>query len=87
MTRRDTHVLSHVSWRCVKCAKHNPFRKAVAFVFRKLELCRHFRFQASLSRDFRLGFGVWHIRHVDHHAHFTLKFRLSLVNETHIKHR
>ena len=32
--------------------------------------------------DFRSGFGLWHICHVERHGHFTLKqLRLSLVNE------
>ena len=36
--------------------------------------------------EFRPGFGLWHICHVDRHGHFTRKqLRLSLVNETHTK--
>ena len=70
--------------------KSNPskhykhFRKAVAFAFRKLELCRHCRFRAGSFSGLRPGFRFWHICHVDHHGHFTLKqLRLPVVNETH----
>ena len=37
-------------------------------------------------QDFRPGFRFWHICHVDHHGHFTLKqLRLPVPNETHIQ--
>ena len=65
-------------------SKHNRhFRKAVACIGLKLELCRHW---AGYFEDFRPGFGFWHICHVDRQGDFTLKqLRLSLVNETHTK--
>ena len=71
--------------------KSNPskhykhFRKAIAFPFRKLELyvdtavsgLGHFQ-------DFRPGFRLWHICHLDHHGHSTIKrLRLPVLNETH----
>ena len=63
---------------------HKHFRKAVAFCFRKLELCRHCRFRAGHFQDFCPGFRFWHICHVDRHGHFTLKqLRLPVLNETH----
>jgi hypothetical protein len=80
--------------------KSNPskhykhFRKAVAFRFRKLELCRLiWSYADSFSevgvmldhfQDFRPAFRFWHICHVDRHGHFTLKqLRLPVLNETH----
>ena len=72
--------------------KSNPskhykhFRKAIAFRFRNLELCRHCRFRAEvIFRTFvpDSGFGTC-ICHVDRHGHFTLKqLRLPVLNETH----
>ena len=60
------------------------FRKAVAFIFWKLELCGHCRFRAGSFEDFRPGFRFWHICHVDRHGQFTLKqLRLSVVSEMH----
>ena len=68
-------------------SKHyKHFRKAVACIGLKLELCRHCCFRVWSFEDFRPGFRFWHICHVDRHGHFTLKqLRLSLVNETHTK--
>ena len=73
--------------------KSNPsehykhFRKAVAFPFRKLELCRHCRFRAGsfsgLSSRIQVSSRI-HICHVDRHGHFTLKeLRLPVLNESH----
>jgi hypothetical protein len=63
---------------------YKHFRKAIAFPFRKLELCRHCRFRAGHFQDFRPGFRFWHICHVDRHGHFTLKqLRLPVLNEVH----
>ena len=66
--------------------KSNPskhykhFRKAIAFPFRKLELCRHCHFRAGSFSGFRFS----HICHVDRHGHFTLKqLRLPVLNESH----
>jgi hypothetical protein len=59
--------------------KSNPskhykhFRRAIAFPFRKLEVCRHCRFRAGSFQDFRPGFRFWHICVVDRHGRFTLK--------------
>ena len=68
--------------------KSNPskhykhFSKAIAFHFRKLELCRHVSGRGHFQ-DFRPGFRFWHICHVDRHGHFTLKqSRLLVLNET-----
>ena len=58
---------------------YKHFRKAVACIFLKLELCRHCRFRAAGHFEgFRPGFRFWHICHVDRHGHFTLK-QLRLV--------
>jgi hypothetical protein len=63
---------------------YKQFRKAVAFPFRKLELCRHCCFRAGHFQDFRPGFRFSHICHVDRHGHFTLKqLRLPALNELH----
>ena len=68
-------------------SKHyRHFRKAVACIGLKLELCRPAVSGRGHFEDFRPGFGFWHICHVDRHGHFTLKrLRLSSVNETHTK--
>ena len=70
--------------------KSNPskhykhFRKAVAFRFRMLELCRHCRFRAGSFSELSPRIQFWHICHVDRHGHFTLKqLRLPVLNETH----
>jgi hypothetical protein len=72
--------------------KSNPstyykhFRKAVAFAFRKLELCRHCRFRAGSFSGLSSRIRVLAQCHVDRHGHFTLKqLRLPVVNETHTK--
>ena len=38
--------------------------------------CGHFQ-------AFRLGFSIWHIRHIVRHGHFTLKRKLSVLNKMH----
>ena len=68
-------------------SKHyKHFRKAIAFRFRNLELCRHCRFRAEVIFSTFVpdsGFGTC-ICHVDRHGHFTLKqLRLPVLNETH----
>jgi hypothetical protein len=63
---------------------HKHFRKAVAYCFRKLELCRHCRFWAGSFSGLPPGFRFWHICHVDRHGHLVIKqLRLPVLNETH----
>ena len=63
---------------------YKHFRKAIAFPFQKLELCRHCRFRAwSFSG---LSSRIQVLAHMPcyRHGHFTLKqLRLPVLNETH----
>ena len=65
---------------------YKHFRKAVAFAFRKLELCRHCRFRAGSFSGLSSRIRVLAHMPVDRHGHFTLKqLRLPVVNEMHTK--